>query len=353
MDRDWKFAFKISIAFLVTVFLAWLLVKILPVLTYFLLAFIIVYFISPLFKFMVAYRFPPAAAALVSFLLIILILGLIFYLIVPGMVGELMHLAQLKEYIPDLEELMNYLEEIDQHWNLEVTRHVSEYLNEIIDDIPATLEALANRLIAVSQDFLSSLWAALLVVFIVFYLLIGQEKVRQQLPKMFPQMYRQDVTYVLSIIDEKVGAYIRGTILRCFILGFFIGTVLYFVGMPFSLMLGIIAGVLDVIIYIGPVMAAVPAVLLSLLPGTPHFLVIIGIYVLAQLIESMVITPLLMGKAVDLSPLTIIAAILIGGQLGGILGIIISIPVAAVLKVLLNHYYLDPMENSSSPAGDE
>ncbi len=353
MDRDWKFAFKLAVAGMVILALAWLLVMILPVITYFIMAFIIFYSIVPLTKILVDKKIPPALAALASFAIVLLFLGLLFYLIIPGMIGELKALTDYltREFIPDFMVLMEELEEMDRRLNLQLAEPVTDFFTQFVQELPSTVQIVLQRLTGITLDVLSQLWAVVVIVFIVFYLLIVQEKIRRDLPRLFPQVYRNEVSYVIGIVDKKVGAYIRGTILRCIIVGLLTGTALYIAGMPFAFVLGVLAGVLDVIVYIGPFMAAIPAVLFSLVPGTPHILVIIVIYVAIQLVESMVLTPLLMGKAVDLNPLTVIAAILIGGRLGGLLGIIISIPLAAVLKVLLHHYYINPMEENDKGGG--
>jgi len=370
MDPGWRTLSKIGLvlllalagALLISELLAWFIAKIVPVVMYFLLAFIIFYAISPLAKIMVVRKFPPVVAALFSFLVVLLFLGLLFYLMIPGMAAELNELVDYisKEFVPFFTGLAEELEEIDQRFDLRLAETAAEYVAELMEEIPALIEGLPytiqrvfQQFTAVTLDFVSRLWALVVIIFIVFYMLIEQEKVRRQLTMLFPQVYRKDVAYVLETIDEKVGAYIRGTILRCVIVGFFVGTVMYFLGMPFALMLGVLAGVLDVIVYIGPFIAAVPAVLFSFMPDTPHFLVIVMVYVVTQFIESMVLTPLLMGKAVDLSPLTVIAAILIGAQLAGLLGIIVSIPFAAVLKVFLHHYYIKRHEKPDEKEPDQ
>ena len=114
---------------------------------------------------------------------------------------------------------------------------------------------------------------------------------------------------------------------------------LFVLKMPFALMLGGLAGLLNIIPYIGPILAAVPAVLLSLLPDTPNIFLVVGLYILVEIVDSFVFTPIFLGKAVDLSPLTVVVSVLIGGQLLGTLGIILAIPAAAICKVLLFHYF--------------
>ena len=362
MDLEWKNLSKLGLmlalafaaALLIAELLGWLAIVVVPVVMYFLLAFMIFYAISPLAKLMVDRKFPPVVAALISFLLVLIFMGILIYLMVPGMAAELNALVDYlsQEFVPFFTALAEDLEEIDRRLDLQLTERVAEYFTEImemlpslVEELPYTIQRVLQQFTTVTMDFVSRIWALLVIIFIVFYMLIEQDKVRRQITLLFPQVYRKDVSYVLETIDEKVGAYIRGTLLRCFVVGLFVGSVMYLLGMPFALMLGVLAGVLDIIIYIGPFIAAVPAVLFSFMPDTPHFLVIVGVYVLAQFLESMVLTPLLMGKAVDLSPLTVIAAILIGAQLAGLLGIIVSIPFAAVLKVFLNHYYIKRYES--------
>jgi len=111
-------------------------------------------------------------------------------------------------------------------------------------------------------------------------------------------------------------------------------------GMPFAILLGITAGLFNIILYIGPFAAAIPALLLSIMPATPSFFLVVLLYLIVQILDAFLFTPLFLGKATDLSPLTVVVAILIGAQLWGVLGIILAIPITATLKVLLDHYYL-------------
>ena len=136
--------------------------------------------------------------------------------------------------------------------------------------------------------------------------------------------------------------------MKCLFVGLLTWLGLTLLGMPFALMLGILAGAFNIILYIGPVVATIPALLLSIMPDTPNFFLVMLLYILVQILDAFVFTPVFLGKATDLSPLTILITILIGGQLMGLLGIILAIPITATLKVLLAHYYLDRRKNESS-----
>lgn len=137
-----------------------------------------------------------------------------------------------------------------------------------------------------------------------------------------------------------MGAYLRGNLIRCGIVGILTGLGLFFLGMPFSFVLGLMAGVFNIIYYIGPYLAAIPAVILSFSLNTPHPVVVIFLYIAVQTIDGFVLSPVLLGKAVDLQPFTVIVSLMIGGVLLGILGLVIAVPTAGTLKVIIQRYYL-------------
>jgi predicted PurR-regulated permease PerM len=171
------------------------------------------------------------------------------------------------------------------------------------------------------------------------------EGVKTTIVRLFPPKYQKEAVHVISVIDREAGAYLRGNLIRCSVVGLTTWLGLSLLGMPFALILGITAGLLNIIYNIGPFMAAIPAVLISFTPGTPHPLLVIALYIIIQMIDPFILTPFLMGKAVDLRPITVVIAILCGARLMGLLGIIIAIPLTAIVKVLLNHYYLQKMNN--------
>lgn len=198
------------------------------------------------------------------------------------------------------------------------------------------------------MSVVTQVWVAMAMVFLVFYLVQDLEKVKQNLTLLFPQIYKENIVHLLSTIDAKVGAYIRGTLMKCLFVGLLTWLGLTLLGMPFALMLGILAGTLNIILYIGPVVAAIPALLISIMPTTPNIFLVLLIYILVQILDAFVFTPVFLGKATDLSPLTVIIIVLIGGQLMGLLGIILAIPITATLKVLLVHYYLGRRKNEET-----
>ena len=123
--------------------------------------------------------------------------------------------------------------------------------------------------------------------------------------------------------------------IRCLVVGIVTGLVLFIIGMPYALLLGLIAGLFNFILYIGPYMAAVPALLLSFSPLTPSPLAIIIIYVLIQALDGLFLAPVILGRSVQLKAITIITVILIGGSIGGLLGMVVAVPLAGIIKGIL------------------
>jgi predicted PurR-regulated permease PerM len=151
-----------------------------------------------------------------------------------------------------------------------------------------------------------------------------------------PHGYRTDAGELAADIYRMLGAYMRGQVAICALVGLITGIAMWLVGVPYSLALGIVAGVTAFIPFIGPFLGAIPAVAVAAF--TSHssgevILVLVIYFVISNVIYNFV-SPKVFGDAVHLSPMLIIIAFVVGGYLGGILGLFIAVPVAAALRIL-------------------
>jgi predicted PurR-regulated permease PerM len=291
---------------------------------------------------------------MISSLVILIAVILLFYLLIPGLIIEMRQLVVFltTEFIQELPKLVIQMEELDQRFNLQLAASFIEYSNQFIREAPGNIQLILRNLTLVSMGLVSRIWVVLALIFLVFYLVQDLDKARQNLTLLFPQIYKDNIVHLLGTIDEKVGAYIRGTLMKCVFVGLLTWLGLTMLGMPFALMLGILAGAFNIILYIGPFVATIPALLLTIMPETPNFFLVVLLYVVVQILDAFLFTPVFLGKATDLSPLTVIIIVLVGGQLLGLLGIILAIPITATLKVLLFHYYLARRQSEEvNPAG--
>lgn len=349
-DREIRLALKIILMAALVGIIILVLVRLAPVISLIVVALFIVYCINPLVRFLMGIRLRPVLASTIASLIILLALILFFYLLIPGLIIEMRQLVVYltTEFIRDVPSIVTELQELDKRFNLQLTDSFVEYSNQFIRQAPGNVQVLLRNLTLLSMNLVAQIWVILILIFLVFYLVQDLEKVRENITLLFPQIYKENVVHLLSTIDEKVGAYIRGTLLKCLFVGLLTWLGLQMLNMPFALLLGITAGLFNIILYIGPVAATIPALLLSIMPGTPSFILVLLLYVVVQVLDALLFTPIFLGKATDLSPLTVIIIVLIGGQLMGLLGIILAIPITATFKVLLLHYYLEKRQNEEA-----
>ncbi|MBX4260266.1 AI-2E family transporter [Clostridium estertheticum] len=170
-----------------------------------------------------------------------------------------------------------------------------------------------------------------------FNLIFGKSKVGNKLKE------------ILSIIDITFYKYIRGQLLEACIVGVLSAIVLYFVGIDYALIIGIIAGICNMIPYIGPVVGTILAVIIALLSGQPIRAVwaIVGMIVVQE-VDNKLLAPKIVGDSVGLHPVFTMLAIIIGGSVWGLIGMMIAVPVAACFKVLISKWYTYHMEKTNN-----
>jgi predicted PurR-regulated permease PerM len=145
---------------------------------------------------------------------------------------------------------------------------------------------------------------------------------------------KKEFKEVLEEIDYIISGFIRGRIIVCVIVGTLIGIGLYFLNLKFALIIGIVSGVFNFVPYLGPIVGVFLTLIFAL--GSPWWtlLMIVALFVLVNQLEAAYLNPHILGKGLGLHPLTVILSMLICGQLLGILGVLVAVPLTAILKVL-------------------
>ncbi len=309
----------------------WLLNSISWVIGLLLISTLIVYILYPLLQFLKSrFRLSHGLATALVFITFLLFSAFVISLLVPVIYNEAVELAEsFPHYLGRFQAFLSWL--IQQTITLEIEEEVRGFLLGLTDNMHQAVEYLAEAslsLIGGAVDFI-------LVLFLVFYLLYDFQAVREQIIETVPAAKRPLARELLTIVDTNVGTFIRGSLLRCLIVGIVAGTALSLVGMPYALLLGLLAGIFNFILYIGPYIAAVPAVLLSFSPLTPSPILVIIIYIVIQILDGLFLAPVVLGRVVKIKPITVIVAILIGGSLAGLLGMVLAVPVAGMVKGVL------------------
>jgi len=328
LEKEKSLVSRLIIPVLLILLAYWLMQNLSWLISLILVSTLIVYILYPILDLLKErFKLKHGIASAIVFILFLFLCVLLLSLVIPVIYYEISELIDtFPHYVQRIQEYVSWFSQ--QTINLDIEDEVRGYLINLTENLNMAVEYIAEA----SISLIGGTVGFFLVLFLVFYLLNDFEAVRLQIVNMVPLKYRKYAEEVVSIIDTNVGSFIRGSIVRCTIVGIVTGVVLAIIGMPYALLLGIIAGLFNFILYIGPYIAAVPAVLLSFSPLTPSPLIIIIVYVIIQVLDGMLLAPFVLGRIVRLKPITVIVSILAGGQLAGLLGMVLAVPFAGIIK---------------------
>jgi predicted PurR-regulated permease PerM len=233
---------------------------------------------------------------------------------------------------------------IKSYLGIETPEKLNFRLNELLQQARSMSPDLIKPLLAFLQKAFSStigLILALLGYFIIpvylFYLLADWPQLKQFVESFIPERYRNAYAEKLGEVDTVLAGFIRGQLSVCAILAVLYSIGLYFIGIDLAIAIGTLAGITFIIPYVGTVIGIILSVIMAFLKfhDILHPLLCLGWFCLVQGLEGMVITPKVVGDTVGLHPLVAIVALLIGGQVFGIMGMLLAVPVTAILQVFL------------------
>jgi len=317
--------------------LFFIIIYLFEVLAPFAIAFIIAYLVNPLKIFFDKYL-NQTFSSFISVVIFILGCISILILILPIITFQIQNLITIiPEYLSDAQ---NFIKEINSKYLLSEKIKTVDYVS-FFKPFSKNLLISGNDLLSDGIEFFSSLFNIILIFIISFYMSLEFNKINLFLYNLANKSHFQDFPILIKEIDQVLAKFIRGQGLVCLILSAFYGTGLFLIGIKFGIILGIFAGILSFIPFIGAFLGGG----LTLILGFAQFgvsmelLILLSIFVFGQLIESYFLTPKLVGDAIKLNPIWIIFALSTGAFLSGFVGVLISLPVAAVLGVLIRHYF--------------
>ena len=205
-----------------------------------------------------------------------------------------------------------------------------------VRNLPALLAGHLSSVVENVFMLVNWIFQTVLILLVAFFLVKDAHAIRRFFEGLIPHGYRTDARDLAAEIYRMLGAYMRGQLLICALVGLFTGVALWLVGVPYSLVLGIVAGVTAFIPFIGPFLGALPAIAVAAFVSQSSgkvVIVLIVYFVISNVIYNFV-SPKVFGNAVHLSPMLVIIAFVVGGYLGGILGLFVAVPAAAALRIL-------------------
>jgi len=304
--------------------------------TPFLLAIILAYLLNPLVDFFEGRSIPRVLSIIMIYLAVGAILALLVTYTIPRIVAEI---SKLSERLPDFTAMISSnianLQERFQRSNLPpvfqqlVDQNIHKAQERLLTALEYSVEAVLS--------LLGKVFISLLTPVLAFYMLKDTSVIKRTISDLIPGKHRRKILAWLSKIDATLGSWIRGQLLIAFMVGLLSTIGLSLIGLDFAILLGVLAGFLDILPYFGPIIGGIPPVVVGLLVSPTMGLKALAVMVVVQQIEGNFITPQILGHTLGLHPLLIIFALLLGGELGGFLGLVLSVPIAAVIKVTLEH----------------
>ena len=283
--------------------------------------------VEPAARWFQKYRIPRVLAVIFVYLIAFSAMGVMFYLVVPPMFSELSNLAAAAP---------SYLEKPFE------TKAIAEFLPELPMSISRLLlgfaESAKNLIGGISTGFFQATatifggaMSFALTVILSFYLAVQEKGIENFLRIVTPVKHEKYVIDLWFRSRDKIGGWLKGQILLGVLVGVLVFLGLTILRVPYALTFALLAAVFELIPVFGPIMASIPPIAVAFLQSPSLALSVVVLYVIIQQFENHLIYPLVVRKAVGVPPIMTILALVIGGKLGGFFGILLSIPIMAVL----------------------
>lgn len=294
------------------------------VIAIFLLAVVLASALDPLADYLSKKKIPRAVSVLAVYVLVFGLVGMIVYLMAPA-VGEQFRVlsSNLPEFLAQFEEKF-------------------PMLRGVIGDISGSdfLQTLFGSsdgsVYSGTLGIFSGLFGIITVLVISFYLVVADDNGMKELVRPLVPLSRQNqVMQIIAKVQKKMGYWVLGQIilsLAIFILTF---VALKILGIKYALVLALLAGLLEVVPYIGPILSAVPAFFFALIQSPALAVGVIIVYIIVQKMEGYVLVPKIMQKAVGVSPLVVLLSLLVGFKLAGVVGLLLAVPMASAIMVVI------------------
>lgn len=298
-----------------------------------LLAVVIASAIEPTARWFEKYKIPRVLGVVIVYFVAFFVFFLTFYFVIPPLLGEVVDFVSfLPQFIDKtlspgspifsvFPSLPNVLVDSLKSFALELERSVPEISYGVVSATSAIFGGVLNFV---------------LMIVISFYLAVQQSGIENFLRIVTPVRHEEYIIGLWKRSQKKIGKWLQGQILLGLLVGIFVFLGLTILGVKYALLLAILSAVFEIIPIFGPVMAAIPAIAIASIQSPVLGISTLGLYVIVQQFENHLIYPLVVRKTIGVPPLLVIIAIVVGLKLAGIYGIVLSVPLAAVLIEFLN-----------------
>ena len=331
----------------VVLFVIWFLDSVSTILAPFIVSFVFAYMLNPVVDLFEGWKIPRWVSALILILLFISGLTLVIFFVLP------VALAQVEGILDGLSKFTNDLG--NTFWNSKIIRILERYgisVNELrstfasqltprFEDLLKVLIKSLGAVISSISDFITQIFYIILIPFLTFYFLTDLPKISHRILLLFPRRMRDRAAEYMTGTDELIGRYLRGALLVACLQGIIISVLFSIIGMKYALLLGLLAGILDLIPYFGLIAIMVLSAIVATFSDPPILLKLalaVGSIGFLHIIEVVLLSPKIVGGKVGLHPLLIILSLLIFMYFLGFVGLLIAVPATALIILFVRDW---------------
>ena len=318
----------------------------------------IAYFLDPLADRLERWHLPRSLAALAVLVLFGLVAIAVLLLLVPMLQAQIVELVRrMPDYLALLQQRALELAELaEARLAPDDVERLRAALTERVGLLFGWLASMLRGVVGGGLALFNLLTLLFVTPVVAFYILRDWDRLLAQVDRLLPRAHAATIREQTALVNQTLAGYVRGQATVCLVLGLFYATGLMLAGLDFGFTVGLLAGIVSFIPYVGSIFGLVTSVGLALIQfdELSRVLVILAIFVAGQVLEGNFITPKLVGERVNLHPVWVIFALFAGGALAGFVGMLLALPVAAVIGVLvrflIGRYLASPLYEGTAAA---
>ncbi|MGM0401181.1 MAG: AI-2E family transporter [Chloroflexota bacterium] len=292
----------------------------------------------------------PLAILIVYVVGVGLVAGVVAYL-VPVIAQQVGFFGQAAPYyFQRLQELLRYdVAELLDSLPPAMRSWLEASIGNLMDTLADALQSGVEATIKTLSQTISFLLGIFMVPFWLFYVLNDENEIRKSFYRLIPDAARADVRCIVRIIDNLLSAYVRGQLLMALIVGVASTIALLLLGVNLAILLGTVAGILDLIPIVGPWFGGVPAVLMALISDPVKALWVALAFLAIQQLQGSLLAPHISGHAVRFHPAMVMIVVVVGAEVAGLWGLLLCVPVAAIIRDVFRYLYVRTTEKGATP----
>jgi predicted PurR-regulated permease PerM len=313
--------------------------------TPFIVAAFIAYLLHPIVNKLILAGFKRVFAVIFIYVLFFGGVGFALYKGIPIILHQLKDLSDNAPYLSNqYEKWMGMIEKETAGWPHVLRNQIKQVIMAIEHGFENLFRSIMKGIFWILDSFI----VITLIPFIAFYMLKDVDRIKLSVWYLTPKRWRKQGTKFLKSLDETLGNYLRGQLTVCAAIGSISAILFWMIDLKYPLLLGLVIGITNIIPYFGPIIGAIPAVAVGFMTSEKMVLWVIVIIFVLQFLEGNILSPFIVGKSLHMHPLLIIFALLLGGEIGGILGLIVAVPILATIRTALIQLLTNVYKKESS-----